>query len=369
MGASSSSSRENLACETSNRAIEGSKNENAIKREVKAIISLYNKMLKKPSLLNKFFENAGDFDSDNIKSAALKRYLVQGEDKGRRIPFEVIAKYCLYNSRGDEDVSDRYAIYYTLIPYFESDSLSLDSIETYFRTNASETDVNIKACVFYSAFYMLFSNSEPTKNEREKEGKKKTFRDILDFIYRQGINVDKMAIHSSNTWFMSLVAMGRECNQVGLLMLLRTYKADPFIVDSENKNALHFLLLKGHEVQRFIVDEVLKNPTTKDHINDQTKEGDTALHIACARRDIKHILALLEKGASTKIRNRNRQLPLDMLFMERVNRLEFLSNYLLIYDDDLEDVATIDDAIFDADPKEIHEQVSQFLNASKMQGK
>ncbi|WP_184891112.1 hypothetical protein [Candidatus Cardinium hertigii] len=55
--------------------------------------------------------------------------------------------------------------------------------------------------------------------------------------------------------------------------------------------------------------------------------------------------------------------------MERVNRLEFLSNYLLICDNDLEDVATIDDAIFDADPKEIHKQLSQFLNVSKMQGK
>ncbi|GHM58146.1 MAG: hypothetical protein sL5_03330 [Candidatus Mesenet longicola] len=189
---------------------------------------------------------------------------------------------------------------------------------------------------------------------------------IMRFIYKKGFDFNKK--HSpgnyGNTQLLWDISYGRAITPEASLILLREFDANPFICDKDNKNALHFLLLKGHDVQRCIVDEVLNHKDIKKHIDDKTIYGDTALHIACARRDEKFITQLLEKGASLEIKNKNGQIPTDMLHLNEQERLEFLSSeaYLdpsTVIDRDLEHLATINKEIFNSDPQAIVEKIQE----------
>ncbi|WP_339048270.1 ankyrin repeat domain-containing protein [Candidatus Mesenet endosymbiont of Phosphuga atrata] len=192
------------------------------------------------------------------------------------------------------------------------------------------------------------------------------YRNIMRFIYKKGFDFNKK--HSpgmyGNTELLWDISYGKAITPEASLILLREFDANPFICDKDNKNALHFLLLKGHDVQRRIVDEVLNHKDIKKHIDDKTIYGDIALHIACARRDEKFIAQLLEKGASLEIKNKNGQTPIDILHLSEQERLEFLSskaylNLSHIANRDLEYLATIDKEIFNSDPQAIEAKIQK----------
>lgn len=141
-----------------------------------------------------------------------------------------------------------------------------------------------------------------------------------------------------------------------------------FISDKCGKNALHLLLLKGHDIQKCIVDEILNQKDIAKRINDKTICGDTALYIAYTRRDDKFITQLLEKGANLEIKNKEGKTPIDLLHLNKKERLGFLSSRinlrpeveykdnLILYvepEDKFEDVATVDKKIFNSNPKAI----------------
>lgn len=160
-----------------------------------------------------------------------------------------------------------------------------------------------------------------------------------------------------NTKLMWCISYGKAVKPDGALILLKMFNANPFIPDNNGKNALHFLLLKGHDTQRCIVDEVLKHTDINKHINDKTVHGDTCLHIACVRRDESWIAFLLEKGADLNIKNKKGQTPIDLLYLAEKERLAFLSaSEYLGFESDLEYVATINKEIFNSDPKIIEEK-------------
>ncbi|UWW96835.1 MAG: ankyrin repeat domain-containing protein [Candidatus Cardinium sp.] len=178
----------------------------------------------------------------------------------------------------------------------------------------------------------------------------------------------------NNTMLMRRIAYGREIQPTSALLLLSNeFNANPFIKDSYGKNALHFLLLKGHEIQRCIIDAILKRKDIREHINDATLLGDTAMHIACARRDIRCITQLLEKGASLFIKNCDGQAPIDLLHLNEEKRLDFLirdNQYLdlttcpgISKRDKLLEVATIDKKIFNSDPYIIKKKIEKKMSA------
>ncbi|WP_162534200.1 ankyrin repeat domain-containing protein [Candidatus Cardinium hertigii] len=178
---------------------------------------------------------------------------------------------------------------------------------------------------------------------REKEFSKKqlqVYRTILDFIYKQGIDVNdntkldsvELQLDNGNTLLMQVISNGRDLvDQMLPLMYLRTFKADPFVYNyRDRKNALHFLLLKGHDVQQCIINVIQQHPAIKAHINDQTIYGDTALHLACVRRDLTNIKQLLKHGAKDSLHMVNKigKKPVDMLLMPTEERMRWIYLYL-----------------------------------------
>jgi ankyrin repeat protein len=182
----------------------------------------------------------------------------------------------------------------------------------------------------------------------------------LESIYQDGFDVNKIyfAGDFNNTPLLWEISYGKAIKPAGALAMLQILKADPFLADKDGKNALHFLLLKGHEVQRCIVDEILTHEDVIEHINDQTTQGDTALHIACARRDENLIIQLIEKGADLNIENKNGKTPADMLRLTEEEIKKFISSYL-DSEDDLEYVATIDSNVFNLNPEAIEKKMKE----------
>ncbi len=236
-------------------------------------------------------------------------------------------------------------------------NVTLQDVKEFCEVNL--LDENIKYKIFEGVIEHLHSLTSPTdKND--------VYRDIMHFIYSKGFDVNKIHFGGvyDNTMLLWDISYGRAISPEASLTLLREFNANPFIFDNANKNALHFLLLKGHEVQRSIVDEILSHKDIKKHINDKTICGDTALHIACARRDEKFITQLLEKGADLNVKNKNGQTPIDMLHLNEKERLEFLSlkKYLdlsCVSNRDIKYLATVDKEIFNSDPQVIEEKIKE----------
>lgn len=210
--------------------------------------------------------------------------------------------------------------------------------------------------------------------------------DIMHFICNKGFNVNEIHFGGiyGNTTLLWDISYGRDVSPKASLTLLRKFNANPFITDVAGKNALHLLLLKGHDIQKCIIDEVLNHRDIEKHINDKIICGDTAFHIACARRDERFIIQLLEKGANPWIKNKYNSTPIDMLDLDEQKRLRFLLSRLNLrpaakYDigpilffanstagfytfeseDKFEDVATIDQKIFNSDPKVIEAKIKE----------
>ncbi|XGA08974.1 MAG: ankyrin repeat domain-containing protein [Wolbachia endosymbiont of Xenopsylla cheopis] len=213
---------------------------------------------------------------------------------------------------------------------------------------------------------------------------------IMHFICSKGFDVNKKHFSGlyGNIILLWDISYGRDVSPRASLTLLCNFSANPFITDEAGKNALHFLLFKGHDIQKCIVEEILNHRDIEKHINDKTICDDTALHIACARRDERLIIQLLKKGADLCIKNKYGKTSIDMLGLDEQKRLGFLSSRLNLrpatkYDigpilfftnsiakfytvdhvDKFEDVATIDEKIFNSDPKAIEAKIKEMQKA------
>ena len=140
-----------------------------------------------------------------------------------------------------------------------------------------------------------------------------------------------------NTILMAAIANAE--NPIGLINL---YNADPFIRDIVGKNSLHLIIAKGHkkknpshrrEDQRPLFNEILLSKNLKDHIDDQDKFGNTALHIAAAKRDMDYLKPLIENGANLDIKNKDCLSVIDVLKQSLGYRFKVLSSILNLKED------------------------------------
>lgn len=281
--------------------------------------------------------------------------------------------------------------------------LALEDVKTFVQANP--LDIATQAIIFDVALYwfghaQLKGNPEKFSTVQENE-----YYNILHFI-KNNINIDinkkwegsGKQLDNGNTVLMRFISAGRDLvDQSSILMFLNEYNADPFVFnDRDRKNALHFLLLKGHRVQQCVIDACLKHAAIREHINDPTIYGDTALHIACARRDRANIAHLLKHGAVTSLDvvNKIGQKPVDMLHMSESERSKYLLlylDYLLLYLNEdgifsnvqdlvgyiqspmedrekkhLNHVSTIEDEVFNSDPVVIENYINNYFLKSKI---
>jgi|GEM_PF-5481150 hypothetical protein len=209
----------------------------------------------------------------------------------------------------------------------------------------------------FKKMIVIIHNPGSTEDECDKA------RNSLSVLSKKGFNVNKIydPNHYGNNPLMWEIAYGWDIKPDGALIMLNTFQANPFICDKlGQKNALHFLLLKGREIQRCIFSAILNHHDIDKHINDKTVHGDTCLHIACLRRDEQYITQLLSKGADFNIKNNSGQTPIEMLYLTEEKRLEFLAceGYLdRAANRDLNYVATIDEKIFNSCPETIEQKI------------
>ena len=105
-------------------------------------------------------------------------------------------------------------------------------------------------------------------------------------------------------------------------------KEQLFVCEQNNGSSpLHFIVAKGYTDQTAdqmkirsscydLVTDILKYKLSEHEceklIGMQDKNGNTALHLAYARRDVKMIRLLKRFGASENIKNKSGKTPLDM---------------------------------------------------------
>ncbi|WP_221179570.1 hypothetical protein [Candidatus Cardinium hertigii] len=277
-----------------------------------------------------------------------------------------------------------------------NNTITLQDVIRFFRKK--NPDENTKNTLFSIVTWKLERSQIEDLKSQYTEKQIQAYRDILYFLYKEGIDVNKCQYYparfgasNGNSALMRIISSGRELinqdqDKAISLMFLRDFKSDPFAPHPrDKKNALHFLLLKGHPEQKASLDTVLGHPLIRDHINDQTIYGDTALHIACARRDMSIIIRLLEKGAadSLDVSNCFGKKPFELMQMSEEKRLQFLLLYLNASDDTFSDtelcnlsslplcdeqkrwlncVATINSSIFNSDPKLIEKCVTRRIS-------
>lgn len=147
--------------------------------------------------------------------------------------------------------------------------------------------------------------------------------------------VDERGILTSyyqNTVLNSLVAsgIGQEA-----LWLFEECKADPFISDGY-KNTLHFIVARGYKTDEFfsesqfqLFNAIVHN--SGSHINDVAFDGSTALHIACARRDLVYIEPLIHGGGDIDYCNNLGHTPLDVMKMSFDDRMVFIAKFVSAY--------------------------------------
>lgn len=141
-------------------------------------------------------------------------------------------------------------------------------------------------------------------------------------------------------------AIANANNGMAMEMLHRASKNDPrflSVVDVKfgHNTALHIVVGKGYrdiskqgqklEYTNFAL--LQKMVELGADLNIQNEHGNTPLHIACVRRDLRMIQCLLDRGAKTEIRNNENQTPFDLLQISEEAAREILektaSPYLL----------------------------------------
>ncbi len=149
---------------------------------------------------------------------------------------------------------------------------------------------------------------------------------------------------------------------------------DPFIKDDMKKNALHFIVAKGRKDkdtynQFQIFTKILTHEKITDRIDDVDGFGNTALHIACARRDSDYIELLLQVGANPKIKNQKNQSAIDILNADEKDRLLVLMNIVRPNEnfaeksiaemkDRAREVASFDDKMFNSNVEALQDRIN-----------
>ena len=165
----------------------------------------------------------------------------------------------------------------------------------------------------------------------------------LQYMKKKGVNPN--IYHPQKIWgnspILNLAAQGFN-DSVGSMLQVFSGELDLRFKSSEiGTNLLHVLLFKNYKdrneldakepIQRFEASCSTLNLVTTileqcpEIINDQTKDGDTALHIACVHRDYELVKLLLANGANPKLANNDDKKPADMLSMS----YEDVNDYLM----------------------------------------
>ena len=167
---------------------------------------------------------------------------------------------------------------------------------------------------------VIFNKPFAQKLFKESNKHPEQLKTIKYLINAKNLNinvVDKK--YFNNTILMLYIANG----EVKIpLKLINDFNADPFIRDKCRKNSLHLIIAKGHkgksssnnfENQLDLFNKILLSKDIKDHINDQDDFGNTAAHIAAAKRDMDYLMPLIETGADLEIKNKNGLSAIDVL--------------------------------------------------------
>ncbi len=115
-----------------------------------------------------------------------------------------------------------------------------------------------------------------------------------------------------------------------------------FLKQAIDNNALFLMLTKGYKDKTSggatfneqysalniakKIKETIENDAFKELINQKCRLGNTALHIACARRDTETINFLIESGADIELQNEHGFTPFDMLDLDYKDACELCKN-------------------------------------------
>ena len=198
-----------------------------------------------------------------------------------------------------------------LLNYLHPSDNDLESDINDFMKLNKITDINSILILNKPLIHTLFH--ETVKKDKKFE--------TLDFlINKQNLNINAQdKKYFNNTVLMLYVANGEVKKP---LKLINDFNADPFIPDECGKNSLHFIIAKGHkgtsslndfENQLNLFNKILLSKNIKNHINDQDDFGNTAAHIAAAKRDMDYLRPLIETGADLEIKNKNGLSVIDVL--------------------------------------------------------
>ena len=153
---------------------------------------------------------------------------------------------------------------------------------------------------------------------------------------------------------------------------------DPFIKDDMKKNALHFIITKGRKDQDtynqfHIFEKILTHTKIKNHIDDVDGFGNTALQIACARRDFDYIELLIKAGANPELKNQKNQSAIDILNLDEKDRLIVLMNIVrpnkIFTEKSIAEtkniaceVASFDDKIFNSSSEALQDKINNLIS-------
>lgn len=131
----------------------------------------------------------------------------------------------------------------------------------------------------------------------------------IPLLIAKGMNPNAQDFFAGNTPLLWAIA---NASTISAIALINSPGVDFNIQDSifSEQTALHLAIAKGRRNDKWdqVVDLLIKNTDP----NIKNKDGNTALHLAFARRDIAFINALLENGADTTIKNLQNQTPEDL---------------------------------------------------------
>ena len=232
-------------------------------------------------------------------------------------------------------------------------------IKTYqdFENFLKENNLNSPNEIVHNrlTLFSLISNSENLKNYNAN----KTFTDeklntdqsyvvhLLRFIIRHPkFDIDyRMNEYFNNTALMIKISNSEKNKSI---VLINDFNASPFIPDNHGKNTLHLLIAKARKSnividrmhhERYdnmlpVFEKILQHKDIAKHINDKDENGNTALHIAMARRDLDYTIPLINADANLNIKNNNELSPIDILKSDNDIRMEILRTILSPWNDD-----------------------------------
>lgn len=122
--------------------------------------------------------------------------------------------------------------------------------------------------------------------------------EAVDILAEVGANFNFKETRFGNTPLMWAIANGNYSMASHILKIGSLHKIDVNVKDQQGKIPLMLLIMKGiRSNSQEIHQKFLRKLIEKSDINSQDKYGNTALHMACLRRDWEVAKLLLENGA------------------------------------------------------------------------